>query len=127
ELDPRNVYAVVEFADLLRETGRTAEAADLIRRSRALLPATPYLAAKEAEIQLDLGRPDAAIVAANQAIQLNRSSLRAYVLLGMAEESTGALDSALDRYKHVLTVDPSDRRALPAYGYLLARTGQREA
>ena len=57
ELDPRNVYAAVEYADLLRETSRTTEAAELIRRSRALLPALPQLAVKEAEIQLDLGRP----------------------------------------------------------------------
>ncbi|MGH9631173.1 MAG: tetratricopeptide repeat protein, partial [Bryobacteraceae bacterium] len=126
EIDPRNVYAAVEYADLLRETGRAGEAAELIRRSRALLPALPQLAAKEAEIHLDLGRPDAAIAAANSALQLNRNSMRAYVALGMAEESKGDVEAALARYKYVLTVDPSDRRALPSYGYLLARTGQRE-
>jgi tetratricopeptide (TPR) repeat protein len=44
----------------------------------------------------------------------------------MAEESKGDFRSALARYEYVLAVDPSDRRALPAHGYLLARTGQRE-
>src|SRR5262249_40282329 len=64
EFEPNNTWTAVEFADLLREMGRTEEAAELVRRTRALLPAIPQLAAKEAEIQLDLGRPDAAAAAA---------------------------------------------------------------
>jgi tetratricopeptide (TPR) repeat protein len=126
ELDPRNMYAAVEYADLLRETGRTAEAAALIRRSRALLPALPQLAAKEAEIHLDLGHSDAAVAAANDALALNRSYTRAEVWLGQAQEHKGAYPIALEHYEHVLAVDPMDRRALPAYGYLLARLGETE-
>lgn len=124
ELDPNNVYAAVEYADLLRETGRTQQAADLIRKSRALLPGLPQLATKEAEIQLDLGRTGAAMAASREALQLKRNYLRAYVYLGTAEEMNGDTASALARYEHVLAVNPLDRRALPAYGYLLARTGQ---
>ena len=125
-LDPNNVYAAVEYADLLRETGRTAQAAEMIRKSRALLPALPQLAWKEAEIHLDLGHPDAAIAAANAALQLNRNYVRAYIVLGMAEEMKGDTASALARYEYVLSLDPLDRRGLPAYGYLLARLGQTE-
>jgi tetratricopeptide (TPR) repeat protein len=126
ELDPDNVYAAVEYADLLRETGRTEQAAALIRKSRAHVPALPQLAAKEAEIYLDLGRPDAAITAANAALQLNRTYFRAHIALGMAEEMKGNTTAALRLYEHVLSVDPSDRRALPAYGYALAKTGQHQ-
>jgi tetratricopeptide (TPR) repeat protein len=124
ELDRNNVYAAVEYADLLRETGRTPEAEELIRKSRALLPALPQLAWKEAEIHLDFERPDAAIAAANAALQLNRNYVRAYIPLAMAEEMKGETASALARYEYVLSLDPLDRRGLPAYGYLLARTGQ---
>lgn len=126
ELDPRNVYALIEYADLLRLTGRVQPAADLIRKGRALLPALPQLAAKEAEISLDLGHPDAAIAAAKDALASNRSYLRAEVWLGQAEEQKGNVEAALGHYRHVLEIDPSERRALPAYGYLLARTGQTE-
>jgi tetratricopeptide (TPR) repeat protein len=126
DLDPRSVYAVVEYADILRETARAEQAAELIRKSRALLPALPQLAAKEAEIYLDLGRPGAAIASAKKALELNQTYLRAYVTLGLAEENTGNTKAAQMHYEYVLTVDPSDRRALPAYGYLLARTGRRE-
>jgi tetratricopeptide (TPR) repeat protein len=124
ELDPANVYAAIEYSDLLRETGRTEQAAELIRRSRALLPALPQLASKEAEIHLDFGRADAAVAAAHAALQLNRSYTRAYIPLGMAEETKGDTRSALTRYEYALSIDPLDRRALPAYGYLLARMGQ---
>lgn len=126
ELDPANVYAVVEYADLLRETGRVNEAAEQIRKSRALLPALPQLAVKEAEIQLDLKRPDAAMVAANGALRLARDFLRANFALGMAQEMKGDTKAALANYEHVLAVNPLDRRTLPAYGYLLARSGQKE-
>lgn len=126
ELDPRNVYAAVEYADLLRETGRVADAAALIRKSRALLPALPQLAAKEAEIHLDLGHADAAIAAANSALALNRSYTRAEVWLGQAQEQKGNHQLALKHYEHALAVDHLDRRALPAYGYLLARLGETE-
>jgi tetratricopeptide (TPR) repeat protein len=123
-LDPHNSWAVIEYADLLWETGRVGQAAEEIRKARALLPAFPPLAVKEAEIQLNMGRPDAALATANSAIELNRTSLRAHVAAGVAHEMKGDIQQALERYEHVLAADPSDRRALPAYGYLLARSGQ---
>jgi serine/threonine-protein kinase len=126
ELDPRNVYAAVEYADLLRETGRTPQAAHVIRNSRAMLPGLPQLAIKEAEIQLDLGHTGAAVATAGTALQLNRYFLRAHLVLALADEMKGDSWSALERYERLLSVDPLDRRALPAYGFLLARTGQRE-
>jgi tetratricopeptide (TPR) repeat protein len=126
QLDPNNVYAAVEYADLLRETGRVEQAAQEMRRWRALLPALPQLASKDAEIQLDLGRPDAAIAAAHSALKLRRDYLRAHLALGGAFEMKGDTGAALARYEYVLAVDPLDRRALPAYGYLLARMGQPE-
>jgi tetratricopeptide (TPR) repeat protein len=126
DLDPRNIYAAIEYADLLRETGRTEQAADLIRRTRALLPALPQLATKEAEIQLEVGRPDAAIATAKAALDLRRDYLRAHVVIGSAYEVKGDVKAAQAHYEQVLAVEPDDRRALPAYGYLLARNGQRE-
>lgn len=123
-LDPQNADAVAEYADLLRETGRVAEAAETVRKARALLPALPLLLVKEAEIQLDLGRPDAAMTSARSAVELKQNSLRAHLVLGMAYEGKGDIQQAILRYEHVLQVNPFDRRALPAYGYLLARAGR---
>lgn len=127
ELDPRNVYAAAEFADLLLETGRPALAADAIRKARALQPASPVLAVKEAELQVYLGRADAAIATALQAIELQRTSSRAHLALGAAYEAKGDFKRALACYEYVLRADPTDRRVLPAYGYLLARMGETAA
>lgn len=126
ELDPRNYNAVIEYADLLRETGRIDEAAAEIHKARTLLPAIPVLAVKEAEIQLDQGRADAAIATATSAIQLNRELRRAYVALGAAWEAKGEHQRALTHYREALVMNGQDRRALPAYGYLLGIMGRRE-
>jgi tetratricopeptide (TPR) repeat protein len=126
ELDPRNAYAVAEYADLLRETGRTGEAAAEVRKARALLPKLPVLAVKQAEIELESNRTDAAIVTANEAIRLKQNYTRAHVALGMAWEAKGDVERALDEYRVALAINPQDRRALPALGYLLGRSGQPE-
>lgn len=126
-LDARNAYAVVELADLLWQTGRLADAAALVARARAAIPGRAVLAAKDSEIQLALGRPDAALAAAAAALELQRDYWRAYVTMGMAHESMGDFASARACYRRVLDIDPHERRALPAYGALLARVGETSA
>lgn len=126
ELDPSNANAAVEYAQLLRISGRFVQAASQIRTARALNPGLAQLAAAEAEVLLDLGRPEAALAAARLAVQLRHDYLRAYVTMGAAEESMGRWQSALQRYEYVLSFEPRERRALPQYGALLARRGKTE-
>lgn len=126
ELDSRLPYAVVEYADLLRETGRTSGAESEIRKARAFLPALPVLASKQAEIELDHQQVETAIATATAAIRLKRDYGRAYIVLGMAYEQKGALPEALEQYRAALAMDSQDRRALPALGYLLGRMGRRD-
>lgn len=125
-LDPRNYNAVVEYADLLREEGRIEEAAAEVRRAKALLPAIPALASKESEILLDQNRPDAAIAAATTAMEWNQHHYRSFVSLGSAWEVKGDFEQALANYRHALQLNRRDRRALPAYGYLLGKLGRRD-
>jgi serine/threonine-protein kinase len=125
-LDRRLPYAVAEYADLLRETGRFDQAELEVTKARAVLPALPVLASKQAEIELDRNRVEAAIVTAGSAVRLKRDYGRAYVVLGMAYENKGLLVDALEQYRAALRMDAQDRRALPAYGYLLARVGRRD-
>jgi tetratricopeptide (TPR) repeat protein len=44
----------------------------------------------------------------------------------MAYEANGRLSDALAQYRTALAMDSQDRRALPAFGYLLARMGRRD-
>ena len=125
-LDPRSAYAVVEFVDLLRLTGRWNEAESELRKARALLPSLPVLANKQAELELDRGHLDAAIATANLTINLKRDYGRAYVILGAAYERKGQLAEALAAYRTAAGMQGEQRRALPALGYLLARIGQPE-
>ena len=126
ELDPRSTYAIIEYADLLRETGRLDEAEEQIRKARVLQPGLPVLAVKQAEIQLDRKQPDAAIVTVTEALRLKHDVRRAHVILGAAWEAKGDFERALTCYRRALGMNPQDRRALPALGYLLGMMGRRE-
>ena len=126
ELEPTNAQAAVEFADLLRETGRVQEAEDEIRKVRAMLPGLPRLLTKEAEILLDLRRPDAALALLREAEKIDQESRKVQVMLGFALETKGDVEGAFASYRRALASNPRDRFALPAYGYLLARTGRRD-
>jgi tetratricopeptide (TPR) repeat protein len=123
-LDPNNAYAVAEFADLLWQTGRIEEAETVVRDARWRMPHLAVLAAKYAEIQLALGRADAAIAAAASALEMQRDYLRASVTMAAAHERKGERQLARAIYERVLEADPRERRALPAYGCLLARAGE---
>ncbi|HEY6987990.1 MAG TPA: tetratricopeptide repeat protein [Bryobacteraceae bacterium] len=125
-LDSHLVYAIVEFADLLRETGRWHEAELELRKARADLPALPVLAWKQAEVLLDRHRMDDSIASAKSALRLKRDYGRAYVALGSAYEANGQFSAALEQYRAALAIDGQDRRALPAFGYLLGRLGQKD-
>jgi tetratricopeptide (TPR) repeat protein len=124
ELDPRAAWAIVEYADLLRETDRLEQAAAEIRKARLLQPALPVLAIKEAEILLDQGRTDASIATAAAAVELKDDSARAHVVLGTALETKGDVAQALAHFQRALEMNAQDRRALPALGYLLGRIGR---
>jgi tetratricopeptide (TPR) repeat protein len=126
ELDGRFAYAVVEYADLLRETGRIDQAEFEVRKARAFLPALPVLASKQAEIELDRQGAETAIATARSALRLKRDYGRAHVVLGMAYERKGVFPQALEHYRAALAIDSQDRRALPALGYLLGRMGRRD-
>jgi len=95
-------------------------------KARALLPGLPVLANKQAELELERGRLDAAIATANLTINLKRDYGRAYVILGAAYERKGQLAEALAAYRTAAGMEGEQHRALPALGYLLARAGQAE-
>jgi tetratricopeptide (TPR) repeat protein len=125
-LDPRSAYAVVEFVDLLRQTGRWKEAENVLGEARALQPDSPVLANKQAELELERGRFDAAVSTAKLTIRLKSDYGRAYVVLGAAYERNGQLAEALAAYRAAAAMPGEQRRALPALGYLLGRLGQIE-
>ena len=86
----------------------------------------PVLAVKQAEIQRDRKQPDAAIATLTEALLFVDDVRRAHVALGAAWEAKGDFEQALTRYRQALGMNPEDRRALPALGYLLGCDGPPE-
>jgi len=126
ELDSSNAQTIGEYADLLCVTGRGPEALETISRARRESPLSASLAAKHAEILAAMGDGEAAQSAAEAAVRLKRGYRRAHIALGLAFESRGFWSQAAAEYETALRIYPDDRRALPAYGYVLGRLGRME-
>lgn len=126
ELDISDAQARCGYADLLRITGRAQKAAQLLAAWRLNLPVSAALAAKQAEVLADLGEFDAAEAAAQESLRFRRNNPRARLALGFVQERRGRFAAAAAEYESVLRQDPQDRRALPAYGYVLGQMGRRE-
>jgi tetratricopeptide (TPR) repeat protein len=75
---------------------------------------------------LDRKQPDAAIATLMEALRLKHDVRRAHVALGVAWEAKGDFEQALARYRQALGMNPEDRRALPALGYLPGVMGRRK-
>ena len=60
-------------------------------------------------------------------LKMQRDYHRATVTMAAAHEAKGDTQLARTLYEGVLSADPNERRALPAYGYLLARSGDAAA
>ncbi|MDX2180519.1 MAG: tetratricopeptide repeat protein [Bryobacteraceae bacterium] len=126
QLEPGNAQVLGEYADLLRVLRRPNEALETIARARRDFPLSAALAAKHAEVLAAMGDGEAAQSAGEAAVRLKRGYRRAHIALGLAYESRELWSQAAAEYEAALRVYPDDRRALPAYGYVLGRLGRTE-
>jgi tetratricopeptide (TPR) repeat protein len=94
ELDPGNPGNYGSLASLLIETGREAEATDLIQRGLERYPNAPESHIVAADFYMALGLTDEAIPLYDRAIELNPEDPWAYAYLARAEASLGNYDLA---------------------------------
>lgn len=127
ELDPRQTQAMSELADIMRLTGRGAEAASLVRRAIELEPSSSRLHNQAGLIHLDNRDHESALREARLAVALRPSHSMAYWLEGVIHEDRRDYAEAESAFRQALLIAPEDPRAVPAYGHLLAKSGRTAA
>ena len=108
ELDPSNPGLYGTLASLLVETGREAEAKDLIQRGLERYPNSPESHTVAADFYLGLGLTDEAILLYDRAIELNPEDPWSYASLARAEASLGNQSLALKALERADARNPGD-------------------
>jgi len=71
-----------------------------------------------------LGRPDAAVVALEQAVARDPGHARAWLALGNAEADRDRLEAAIGHLRHAATLDPALPEASTSLGFALTQAGR---
>ncbi len=101
QLDPAYAEAYVEYAGYLIGQGEAQAALDQLKKAEGLAPYLPLIYAYRAEADLELDLNDQALESAQQAYDMDRTLLPAYLALAEANYALENYDSArslLDTY-----------------------------
>ena len=126
ELNPRDPYAQMGYADVLRITGRAAEAKVELARALTLDPNNAKLRVQNALHLYDDGRCAEVAREADEALTLRPNLTMAYWIKGLCHESERDWAAAEREFQAALTIASQDSRALPAIGHLYAVSGRRK-
>lgn len=124
ELNPRDPYAQSEYADVLRITGRPAQAKVELARALSLAPDDANLRAQNALHLYDERRWSEAMAEAGQALKLRPDYTMALWIKGLCHEAAEDWTAAEREFQAALAIAPEDPRALPALGHLYGVSGR---
>jgi tetratricopeptide (TPR) repeat protein len=126
ELNPRDPYAQMGYADVLRITGRAAKAKVELARALTLDPSNAKLRVQNALHLYDDGRCAEVAREADEALTLQPKLTMAHWIKGLCHESERDWAAAEQEFQAALTIGAQDSRALPAIGHLYAISGRRK-
>lgn len=121
---PKNDVALHMLGVVHSQTGRHAEAAELIRRAIAINSAVPEYHCNLALSQLNLELPQEAIVSSRRALALKPDYPNAFNNLGRALLSQGQIDEAASTLSRAIALRPEFPEAHCNLGIVLARLGR---
>lgn len=102
-------------------------AAERVRAALAIDPQNPTALVMAARIELERGRPAAAVNAARAATEADESNAEPFYVLGITLEHAGSLEEAAEAYATACALAPEDEHAMIAYAEVVAAMGFPEA
>jgi TolB-like protein/DNA-binding winged helix-turn-helix (wHTH) protein/tetratricopeptide (TPR) repeat protein len=127
QLDPSNAAAHRVLGHTLSQLGRSAEAEQVMTRSRELDPFDELNHALSAQVAFQSRNLPAALGYARRAISLNPSFWIGYMELGQAHEASGHDELALEALDDAMRLSHGNSKAISLRGYILAKTGRTAA
>lgn len=123
--NPDDLNVLMDLAALLGETGRPAEALEVLRRHETLAPGDHHTLVQQGRVLADLGRLDEAEAVLRRAVRVRDAA--AEFNLGTVLDAKGRWDDARARYERALAIDPFHTRAMNNLAAGLDRQGQTDA
>ncbi|MCQ4041432.1 tetratricopeptide repeat protein [Streptantibioticus rubrisoli] len=104
EIDPEYVDAHVNLAGLLVESGRAAEAAEVVAAGLSVRPTHPHLLCLLGRLESDAGRYDTARTALDTAVEADPECAQAWATRAVLAFETGDLAGAVDDFSRSLEI-----------------------
>jgi tetratricopeptide (TPR) repeat protein len=121
-LEPGNAWTHLGLAESLAAMGRTGEALESLDRA-ALLDMEPSARAALARNLLDCGKAERARQEALSAIEEERESKVAWIVLAHAESALGRWEPAVRAWREAIRLDPDNSSAWVQLSRTLAKSG----
>ena len=125
-LDPASIPASVNLADLRRLQGRDAEGEEILRDALKRTPQNPVARHALGLTLIRLNRHEEALVELERAYEWGPEDARHGYVLGIALDSLGMPDRALDVLRETLDAHPYDRDILAALSEMCRARGMSE-
>ena len=123
-LDPSNAAAYRTLGHALSQSGRHAEAAEAMRRTRELEPLEPMSYALSAQVAFQARDNRLAIDYARRAVLIDSELWVGYAELAQAYEQTGETDLAVVALTDAARFSGGNSMPVSLKGYILAKTGR---
>ncbi len=127
QLDPSNAAAHRVLGHTLSQLHKSAEAEQVMARSRELDPFDELNHALSAQVAFQSRDLAAALEYARRAISLNPAFWIGYMELGQAYEASGNYELALGALDDAMRLSHGNSKAISLRGYILAKTGRTAA
>ncbi len=124
QLDPSNAAAHRVLGHALSQSGKSAEAEQVMARSRELDPFDELNHALSSQVAFQSRDFNAALDHARRAIALNPAFWIGYMVLGQAYEASGNPQLALEALDDATRLSHGNSKAISLRGYILAKTGR---
>lgn len=124
ELAPNHPLVLVNYATMLRKTGRLDAALGALQRAVDMAPDFAKAWSELGDTALAAGLHQHAVVALKRAVELQPDSVLAWHVLGNASRASGDLDAAEAAFRRVIALAPGHRSASINLGSVLRVSGR---
>lgn len=123
DLDPSLAETYLVYSTYLLDKGQTEPALKALTSAEKLIPYSPLLYVYKAQAYLNLGENQKALENAQQAYDMDRTLLPAYLVLSQAQLANGSPQKALGYLNTYLLYNQKEATAWVLKGRILADTG----